>query len=145
MSSRVRVFVYGTLKQGFPNFGVNAGERMGDEFITCEALPLYVVSLPTENRAPWLMNLPGEGMRVRGQVYEVDAAALDAMDTLELVGHPNGYVRSEVELVAHEGGDERFTAYVYLKPPEQLVRCLTREGPFEAYTEALAVGYWLNE
>ncbi len=145
MSSRVKVFVYGTLKQGFPNFSINAGERVGDEFVTCEALPLYVVSLPTENRAPWLMDQPGEGMRVRGQVFEVDAAALDAMDALELVGDPDGYVRSEVELVASEGSGDRFKAYVYLKPAEQLGRCLTREGPFEAYTEALAEGYWLNE
>ncbi len=38
-----RVFVYGTLKEGFRNFHVNRGTRLPGEFVTEQAFPLYVI------------------------------------------------------------------------------------------------------
>jgi gamma-glutamylaminecyclotransferase len=38
-----RVFVFGTLKQGFPNFHINRGRRVAGEFATGLAYPLYLV------------------------------------------------------------------------------------------------------
>jgi hypothetical protein len=37
------VFIFGTLKEGFPNFGINRGTRVPGEFKTCAAYSLYLV------------------------------------------------------------------------------------------------------
>jgi gamma-glutamylaminecyclotransferase len=139
-----RLFVYGTLKHGFPNQHLNRGRQVAGSFRTRLAYPLYVVALPNEDRAPWLMNEPGEGRQVTGQVFEVSDDALHPMDVFEEVGHPDGYLRVEVELEAAENPAMRLLAFAYMKHPSQLSRCLVREGPFEEYTLALAAGYRLS-
>lgn len=138
------LFVYGTLKEGFPNFGRNPGVRVPGKFRTRLALPLYVVSLPQEERAPWLIHLPGQGYRVSGQVYRVDSVVLQKMDAFEEVGLPSGYVRVEIELVSSVDETTTLRADAYLKENHQLAGCLSREGPYEEYTPALAVGYRLT-
>lgn len=141
------IFVYGTLKEGFPNHFRNPGQRVVGGFRTRQRLPLYVVRLPSENRAPWLVNSPGEGHQVMGQVFEVDSATLAQMDAFEEVHLPTGYVRADVELEpVDDGTTVRHTlrAHVYLKRPAELPQCLAIEGPFAEYTSELAVGYWLD-
>nr|WP_186329791.1 gamma-glutamylcyclotransferase family protein [Variovorax boronicumulans] len=138
------VFVYGTLKQGFPNFFRNSGRRIGGAYRTQRPYPLYVVQLPNEDRAPWLVDLPGQGQQVAGEVYAVDAALLAAMDAFEEVGLPGGYVRAEIAVQALEAPHTVLHVQAYLKPPAQLVPGQPREGPFAAYTEALAVGYRID-
>ena len=95
-----------------------------------------------EDRAPWLVNHPGQGVPVSGQVFEVDEATLQAMDSFEEVGLPSGYVRLELELADQEGG--LLHAHAYMKERHQLVECLLIEGPFADYTAELAVGYRLK-
>ena len=137
------VFVYGTLKEGFPNHGRNPGRRVGGLYRTRRAFPLYVVQLANEDRAPWLVDRPGQGMPVTGQVFEVDDATLRAMDAFEEVGRPLGYVRVAVEIGAVGTDDAPLQAFAYLKPAQQLVECLAVEGPFGEYTAALSAGYRL--
>ncbi|MEX1166904.1 MAG: gamma-glutamylcyclotransferase family protein [Hydrogenophaga sp.] len=141
---RALIFVYGTLKEGFPNFPFNPGRRVAGNFRTRQRFPFYVVRLSGEDRAPWLMNQPGQGVQVSGQVFEVGAATLQAMDVFEEVGQPSGYVRVEVELEAIDQNGEVLRAHVYMKEEAQMVACLDVEGPFAAYTPALAVGYRLE-
>lgn len=138
------IFVYGTLKEGFPNFAFNPGKRVPGTYRTRQPFPFYVVQLAVEDRAPWLMNNPGQGVPVLGQVFEVDDATLQAMDSFEEVGLPTGYARIELELepAGHEGGVLR--AHAYMKEQHQLVECLLIEGPFADYTAELAVGYRLE-
>src|SRR5215470_7038413 len=93
------VFVFGTLKEGFPNFATNRGVRMAGSFKTCAAYPLYLVG---ERHVPWLVNSPGTGARVSGQIFRVDRETLAAMDRLERVSEPDGYRREVLEV---EGGD----------------------------------------
>lgn len=138
------IFVYGTLKQGFPNHAVNTGRRVDGTFRTRVSFPLYVVRLHKEDRAPWLIDSPGEGFPVVGQIFEVDSASLQAMDSLEEVGKPTGYVRREIELEAVHQANAPCRAFAYLKQPQQLVECLAREGPFDEYTADLAIGYRLE-
>lgn len=141
------IFVYGTLKEGFPNHFRNPGQRVTGSFRTRQRFPLYVVRLPSENRAPWLVNSPGEGHQVAGQVFEVDGATLAQMDAFEEVHLPTGYVRADVELEpVDDGTTVRHTlrAHVYLKRPAELPLCLAIEGPFAEYTPELAAGYWLD-
>lgn len=137
------VFVYGTLKQGFPNHARNPGRRIDGLYRTRLAFPLYVVRLVNEERAPWLVDSPGLGRPVAGQVFEVDGPTLQAMDAFEEVGRPSGYVRVAIELEAVDVARAPLQAFAYMKPAHQLVECLAVEGPFDEYTAALAVGYRL--
>lgn len=136
------LFVYGTLKEGFPNHHLNIGRRVPGLFQTRAARPLLVVRLCQEDRAPWLLDAPGQGFPVRGQVFEIQPEDLVAIDAFEEVGRPTGYVRVELELASAQG--EAVTAFAYVKPPHQLGDCLQVDGPFEEYTAELARGYWLQ-
>jgi gamma-glutamylaminecyclotransferase len=138
------VFVYGTLKQGFPNWHRNPGRRMGGLFRTRQRLPLYVASLPEEDAAPWLLDRPGQGHHVLGELYDVPHEALPELDAFEEVGQPLGYVRRMIEVESAEGTGTTVQAWAYLKPPAQLPACLTLAGPFQAYTPSLAAGYVLR-
>lgn len=143
------IFVYGTLKHGFPNAHRNPGRRVAGRYRTRQPLPFYVVRLHNEERAPWLVHAPGEGHQVTGELFEIDDATLLAMDRFEEVGLPQGYVRVELELEreAARGSRDAHTvvrAYSYLKQQLQLTDCLRVEGPFPEYTLELAQGYWLD-
>jgi gamma-glutamylaminecyclotransferase len=138
------IFVYGTLKEGFPNFSLNPGRRIPGSFRTRQPFPFYVVQLPVEERAPWLVNSPGQGVQVSGQVFEVDDATLQSMDTFEEVGVPSGYVRLALELESAQLDAGVLRAHAYMKEQHQLVECLLIEGPFADYTAELAVGYRLQ-
>src|ERR1044071_4849567 len=131
------VFVFGTLKEGFPNFATNRGVRVAGSFRTSAAYPLYLVG---ERHVPWLVNSPGTGVRASGEIFRVDGAALAAMDSLERVSEPEGYRREVLEV---EGGDapKLLLAYAYLKQPGQLVMSEVRAGPLEEYKHEHAALY----
>ncbi|HEU5297246.1 MAG TPA: gamma-glutamylcyclotransferase family protein [Burkholderiaceae bacterium] len=131
------VFVFGTLKQGFPNFAVNQGRRFGGVFCTLERLPLWLVG---ERHVPWLIDSPGEGEQVAGEVYEVDDAALAAMDELEGVGLPDGYHRTTIRVRSPDDPTE-LSVQIYMKHAHQLVRAEVRQGPLAEYTPAHATLY----
>lgn len=131
------VFVYGTLKQGFPNFHINHGERVGAEFLTAQAFPMYIVGT---RRLPWLVNRPGQGHQVLGQLYLVDDAALAAMDVLERVTDPGWYRRERIVLHPREGG-EPVQAWVYFGSAERLQTDTVHAGPLAEYTAADARTY----
>lgn len=126
------VFVFGTLKEGFPNFATNKGARVPGTFRTKERYPFYLIG---ERHSPWLVNRPGEGEQILGQVFEVDASTLDAMDTLERIAQPDGYRRIVVEVVADEGGAVTpLSVFAYLKQAQHFVAADVRSGPFAEYT-----------
>jgi gamma-glutamylaminecyclotransferase len=123
------VFVFGTLKEGFPNFATNRGTRVAGSFKTCAAYPLYLVGV---RHSPWLVNSPGTGLRVSGQVFRVDDETLAAMDRLERVSETDGYRRQVLELEG-EDSPQLVSAYAYLKQPEHLVHSEIRAGPLQEY------------
>jgi gamma-glutamylaminecyclotransferase len=130
------VFVFGTLKEGYPNFATNRGRRIPGDFVTRERYPLYLMG---ERFSPWLVFLPGEGERVVGQLFEVDDAVLAAMDLLERVSEADGYRRVPigVEGVGEASGSPRIV-HAYVKPPEQFDGAQARLGPLTEYTMAHA-------
>jgi len=133
------VFVFGTLKQGFPNFVVNQGRRIGSTFRTLDRLPLLLMG---ERHVPWLIDSPGLGERVAGELYEVDAAALAAMDELEGVGQADGYHRKALRVQAATPGDDAVVlAQVYMKHAAQVVETDVKLGPLAEYTLAHAALY----
>ena len=127
------VFVFGTLKEGFPNFATNKGRRVPGDFITRQRYPLYLVG---ERHSPWLIDSAGEGERVCGQLFEVDETILAAMDLLERVREPDGYrrVTIPVESAGGESAPHAIEAFAYLKQARHFVPSDARLGPLREYT-----------
>ena len=121
------VFVYGTLKQGFPNHATNRGRLVAATATTLDPWPLYLVS---ERSVPWLIDRKGEGSRITGELYEVDDGALSAMDRLERIDAPDGYRRRTIA-VSVDGSTRE--AQVYLKEPDRLSPGEIKAGPLAEY------------
>lgn len=111
-----KVFVFGTLKEGFPNFKTNKGIRYRGDFETKERYPLYLIG---ERFSPWLVLQAGEGYPVKGQVFDVSEDVLTEMDALERITAPDGYRKVIVPVICLESGEE-INVLVYGKPPEML-------------------------
>lgn len=99
MSGALRLFVYGTLRAGEPAHALLRGAAL---LRRCRTAPGWTkVEL---DAYPALV--PGEGT-VEGELYEVDAATLAALDEYE--GHPDLFVRVTVVL------DDGTSAQAYRK------------------------------
>ena len=137
------VFVFGTLKEGFPNFATNKGARVAGDFVTVVRYPLYLVG---ERFSPWLIDAAGEGERVVGQVFEVDEATLVAMDELERVTKADGYRRVMLEVEPlQDGRRAACSVHAYIKPREQFTAAEARLGPLREYTREHAALYRSRE
>lgn len=130
------LFVYGTLKQGFFNHHVNRGARLPGEFVTRQRFPLYLIG---SRYLPWMVNAPGEGEHVVGQLYRVSADMLGAMDALERVGQPGWYERVRI-MVRSLDDDEPspLACHVYLGSRGRAEVEGIRLGPLPEYTLAHA-------
>jgi gamma-glutamylaminecyclotransferase len=124
-----RVFVYGTLKEGFRNFHVNRGTRVSGEFVTAGPFALYVIG---RYALPWLVEALEGGQSVTGQLFEVDDATLADMDRLERIGEP-GWYRRETIMVRPKLGGPTTEALVYLGTPERLSTEVIHFGPLAEY------------
>lgn len=106
-----RVFVYGTLKRGFPYESALAGQRFLGRCRTCEAYPLVIGG---RWYSPILIAEPGRGHRVFGELYEVSDETLATLDRMEGTHLPIGYERIELAVeTAVEGA--RLDAWTYVK------------------------------
>lgn len=133
------VFVFGTLKEGFPNFHAHQGTRVPGTFITRERFPLYLMG---ERHSPWLIHSPGEGHRIQGHVFEVDTLALAAMDKLERTTERDGYRRVVLDVESTDSGNlSILNAHVYVKQPAHLDSSEIRLGPLAEYTHEHAALY----
>lgn len=96
------VFVYGTLKKGQPNYFRMLDATKGKaEFLgsalTTEKFPLVIAG---KYNIPFLLNIPGQGHRVHGEIYRVDGQMLEFLDEFESV--PAMYQRCVVQLEVKE-------------------------------------------
>jgi gamma-glutamylaminecyclotransferase len=134
----VLVFVFGTLKEGFPNFRINRGRRVAGEFHTVLAYPLYLVG---DRNSPWLLDSANVGHHVGGQVFEVTPDVLRDMDSLERIDEPDGYTRREI-LVRNRETNAELCVQAYLKNPDLFWPVShTSIGPIPEYTAEHAVTY----
>jgi len=122
------VFVYGTLKIGFPNFRMNTGTYSG-RCKTRDCYPLYLVG---SRWSPWLLSTVNEGYQVDGQLFMLDDQALFSMDQLERVSFDDGYRRVQLAVICEQTGQE-LLAYSYVKSPGQLHSPDIRLGPLSGY------------
>ncbi len=109
-----RVFVFGTLKRGFPlhDEGLHGATCLG-AYKTVKKYPMLVAG---RWYAPMMAYEPGTGLCVKGELYEVDAKTLELLDKLESV-HQSGNYREVVEVESLETADT-LSAYVYVKSRE---------------------------
>lgn len=104
---RHKVFVYGSLKRGECNHHYMATGRF-----VCRARTTPEFRLYSLGRYPTLGRATESPCAIVGEVFEVDDAALAAIDRLE----DNGRLYQREQVVVHDLDDERTThrAWVYL-------------------------------
>ncbi len=107
-----RVFVYGTLKRGFPNHDAWMKDYLCiGRFRTCDAFPLVVGGTWF---SPYLIAEPGVGVPVFGEVFELDDRGLEVLDAIEGTDVANGYRRIGIAVEDADGGAP-FDAWTYVK------------------------------
>jgi len=110
-----KVFLFGTLKRGCPNHDdLDLGPCYVSEARTIDAFPLYITD---RWYSPVVVDEPGSGHRVSGELYEVDDEMLARLDALESVGLPRGYRRITVR-IDRKGQEE--PAQIYVKDREDI-------------------------
>lgn len=97
-----RVFVYGTLKKDQPNYyrlfdASNGKSEFLGTAITVDKFPLVIAGV---YNVPYLLNIPGTGNRVHGEIYKVDEQMLKFLDDFE--GVPVHYQRIVTKLEVKE-------------------------------------------
>jgi gamma-glutamylaminecyclotransferase len=126
------LFTYGTLKQGFCNHPINAGERVPGHYRTRDRLPFYLMG---DGHVPCVIHAPGTGHQVHGELYRADAQALVAMDRLERIGQPGGYSRITVALERTDAATpQTVMADIYVRLPADVVNGEQRTELLENYT-----------
>ncbi|XWS58015.1 hypothetical protein CRYUN_Cryun09bG0222700 [Craigia yunnanensis] len=100
------IFTYGTLKRGFSNHVLLQDlMRTGDAvfkgtYQTVEKYPLVCGPY----RVPFLLNMPGSGHRVTGELYAVSDRGLIRADELE--GTSRGHYELSIQLMPAGNGNE---------------------------------------
>ncbi|HWK63961.1 MAG TPA: gamma-glutamylcyclotransferase family protein [Rhizobiaceae bacterium] len=109
-----RILAVGTLKKGFPlhRQGLLGARYLGD-YRTSASYPMLIAG---PWYAPMVLNEPGVGQQIRGELYEVEDSALLKLDRLESVGKPGNF-REPVEVEPVAGGP-RISAFIYMKSRE---------------------------
>jgi membrane protein len=104
------LFVFGTLKSGFPlHDRALRGARKLCDCHTVERFPMLVAG---PWFAPMMLNEPGTGHQVHGELYDVDPVRLATIDLLESVPEP-GNLRVHIEVQTPDG--QTVSAFAYVK------------------------------
>lgn len=103
------IFVYGTLKRGGSNHHYMNGQRFVTEATTLPRYRLYDLG-----GYPGMVLDLDKGLGIQGEIWEVDAAGLTALDELEDVDGGE-YVRENVPLLP-PFDQTRAEGYRYLRP-----------------------------
>jgi gamma-glutamylaminecyclotransferase len=129
------LFVFGTLKRGFPLHPALDGAQFFGRASTVDRWPMCIAG---KWFAPMMLPLAGQGERVEGELYVVSDGQLAAIDKIESVGKP-GNLRCVIEVVREENGIKA-GALAYMKSPELAV---PRHSDFlSKYEDTRFVSQW---
>ncbi|KAL0204329.1 hypothetical protein M9458_002347 [Cirrhinus mrigala] len=97
------VFVYGTLKKGQPNYFrmKDTANGQADFLAHARTVERYPLVIATEYNIPFLLNVPGKGHRVYGEIYRVNKTMLNFLDKFEEC--PEWYQRIKIQLEVQDG------------------------------------------
>lgn len=112
------IFVYGTLKRGFPNYNE---QRLGSFYSgDCVTIAPYSLVIADQYYVPVLLldNDNSAKEAVAGELYCVDQTTLSWLDALESVGKDKGYQRVKIEVLTKNG--EVKVAEAYMKYRKEL-------------------------
>jgi len=138
MNDGLRVFVYGTLKKGFPNHARYLSDA--DLLGTFRTRERYRLVLNGERFSPCLLAGAGLGRRVLGEVYAVDPPGLRQLDRLERIDLPDGYRRHRIVVDPVDDPQAKSCeVFVYLKNPAGVTD--PRTGALDVYTREAAGAY----
>ena len=109
-----KVFVYGTLKQGEPNqhWLTNEGHGLARFISQATTTVKYPLVIASNYNIPFLLDKPGTGQIVKGEIYEVDNKMLQNLDILE--DHPKWYIRETRAFKLNIHSESQVHAWVYL-------------------------------
>ncbi len=124
-----KVFVFGTLKEGFPNFYLNKGIKSSGDYLTARPYLFYLVG---ERYTPCIYENDGKGAQILGEIYTVNKEQLNILDELERIHETDGYIRSLVKIINTQNTDV-FDAYIYLKSATQMITSNLKVGPIDCY------------
>ena len=79
----------------------------------------YLLVLIGERCVPCMIDAPGEGEQIEGELYEVDDDCLKRLDALERINEPDGYPRQKINLKSVEKPHAKsLEAHAYLISPK---------------------------
>jgi len=125
-----KIFVFGTLKEGFPNFYLNKGIKQSGEFITENNYLFYLVG---ERHTPCIYEHENKGEAILGELYLVNNDQLSVLDTLERTHEEGGYIRTLIN-IQNINSKQKSEAYIYLKLASQINLSDIKLGPINRYT-----------
>jgi gamma-glutamylaminecyclotransferase len=109
-SDPIHLFVFGTLKHGHALHGALDGAGYLGGYRTAERFPMLVAG---SHFAPMMLDEPGTGFRIKGELYEINDCRLMRIDRLESIGRP-GHIRKEIDVESLDNGAQT-RAWVYMK------------------------------
>jgi gamma-glutamylaminecyclotransferase len=110
----ISIFAAGTLKHGFALHEEGLANAV---FLGCyRTLEPYPLLIAGPWYAPMILDQPGIGENIIGELYDAPDDALRALDALESVGQPGNFrITVQVQPV---GGGPHASAFMFVKSPE---------------------------
>lgn len=126
-----KIFVFGTLKKGFPNFYLNNGIKQAGQYITEQNYLFYLIG---DRHTPCVYFDKNRGVPIQGELYHVNKKQLAVLDELERIHKPDGYVRTLVNIKNQQLSKQTIDAFIYLKMADQINQNEIKLGPIDCYT-----------
>jgi gamma-glutamylaminecyclotransferase len=94
---------------------MESAEKLGN-YQTVENYPLVLIG---ERYVPCMINAPGEGKQIEGELYKVDDDCLRRIDALERIKKSDGYRRLKIKVRSVEKHNAvMLESYAYLISPK---------------------------
>ena len=122
----MRLFVYGTLRQGGTNHHLVSGSPYLGPATTTES---YVIATQTSRSFPYIFKHPElYAIPVQGEMYEINQETVRRLDMLE--GHPDHYRRQQILVTTPKG--DAYACAAYILEDAEMIRDIA-EGLGESF------------